>query len=574
MKGSRGLFILTSILIIAGTAVAAPAEVQIFPDNPGVEINHFGEYQIDITNPGTSQDTYTVTSSEHRLTVRPQQVTLEPGETSRVNAWFDPTEEMQAGTYTFPLKVTSSDGQTTSKTLSANIIKEHQTSVQAPETVTTCLSGETTVEVEVTNDGIQEETFQVISRQGSPETQQVTLQPDESRTVEITLSSDSALQETFNIISTSTSSYAQDSTEVNWNVENCYDSQLNVESEDVSGPAASTTTLEMSIENLGTREDTFNLETSYGELNTDQLTVDSGSSETFEIEVSPDQPETRQIEVTATGESQATRTIGFEAYNGMSSAVSYENSNPAVCEEYSDEEVSFSVENTGELEETFTVSTDAGNLSEDSVQLEPSESETLEQSINPAAMAGEGTSEISVTSTASTFGSPVTTATASVDLQNCWDASLNVVPEVTSVGENRSTVYEIELTNTGTRQNNYTLRKEGPDWTSIQPGSLNIQPGETRTSYLYAGAPFEKQGEVKISVIAEGTEIVEERTVTLRVDEEIRRSILNGRDLSSITGRFTESVSNLTGIEVSMPDNRILISLVLGLLLAAGVLYS
>jgi len=64
---------------------------------------------------------------------------------------------------------------------------------------------------------------------------------------------------------------------------------------------------------------------------------------------------------------------------------------------------------------------------------------------------------------------------------------MNVVPNVASAGENRSTIYEIQLNNTGTRENTYELSHEGPSWVDIRPQQVTIGAGESDTAYIYAG---------------------------------------------------------------------------------------
>jgi Ubp3 associated protein Bre5. len=145
---------------------------------------------------------------------------------------------------------------------------------------------------------------------------------------------------------------------------------------------------------------------------------------------------------------------------------------------------------------------------------------------------------------------------------------MNVVPNIQSAGENRSVLYEIELENTGTQRNEYSITSEGPDYISIKPESVNVQPNETETSFIYAGIPYdEANGTKEIRVQATGEMIQKQETVTLKIGEEVKKSLKNqgGR----ITGMFSQVTERVSGVG---DTTKLAVSILVGLLISALIL--
>jgi hypothetical protein len=150
---------------------------------------------------------------------------------------------------------------------------------------------------------------------------------------------------------------------------------------------------------------------------------------------------------------------------------------------------------------------------------------------------------------------------------------MNVVPEVASAGENRSVIYEINLENTGTRENTYELAYEGPEWVSIQPRNLTVAPGETGKSYMYAGIPFEKKGEARINVTGVGEQVRKSQEVRLVIGQEVQDAIESGEG-GGITGAFSNALGSIgSSITGSGTAAKILLSIIIGAAIVGIVLF-
>ncbi len=572
-------FLTTTALIIAfiGLASASAAELTIFPEESSTRIDSFTSYQVEIENVGPVEDVYTLKSNRPaEITIAPTRVpkegNLAPGETKTVNVWYNPREDASEGRHSFDITATSrASGERYSTTGYVNVIKDHKVDLQTAETSrTACLGDEAQYDIEVTNTGIQKDEYQLRTDFGELSTQDLELEPDETRTVTVTASSDEEVTENFNVrASSKLASYASDSISLEFEAETCWDSEVSLSPESQDVAAFTEAEYDVTVSNTGTRLDSFDLSSNMGEIEETTLEIPGGETSETTLTVVPEELGTEEVEVTADSTVTSTGTAQLEAYNGMDLDVRFGDS-PVVCER-EDVETTVTVENTGEATETYELEENRGDLEETEVTLEPGEEQQVNLDVNTEDLE-VGTHELEVTGTSTTFGEPVETATTDLEIENCWDLEMDAVPEVASAGENRSTVYEIRLENTGTRTNTYELTHDGPEWISIAPTTQELEPGEKETSYMYAGVPFEKKGELKITVTGTGNEVERSKTVELLMDKDIEEAIESER--GRITGAFTERAGQMVQ-RVTGADNlsRVAIAVLVGLTITAVILY-
>jgi uncharacterized membrane protein len=571
MKLSRILATIIIVTMTAGLASASPADLTIFPEESSTEINSFTSYEVEVENSGTVKDVYEMQHNyPGEISVAPNKVELEPGQEETVNVWFNPRQDRDEGRYQFSITADSqADGQEYSVSGFVNVIKDYKVDVDVDQANSVCKGETARYNVEVTNDGIQSDQIALSTEFGELSENRVTLDAGESTEVTVTANSEEALDRNFNIKASSTSvSYATDTESVAFTSETCYQSSMSVSPETSETSAFNEAEFDVTVQNNGTRKDEFSLNADRGELSTSNLEVEPGSTETATITFTPEELGEHQIDIEASGRSTTTQTVTVEASNGMESEVSFDEAKTVCRDESTTYEAT--VENTGTADETFTLSTNIGDLSSEQVELDEGEDKEVDVQVNSSGME-DGEHTLTLESQASTFEEPVNSGETTLTVENCWDLDMNIVPEVASAGENMSTIYEIQLKNTGTRDNEYRLVKEGPEWIEIRPEELEIASGQTATAYMYAGAPFEKKGEVEITAVAEGTEVRESQTVELVIGQEIEEAIRNG---NGITGRFMNSATGLYNT-VTNADNvqRGLAAVILGLLLTAAILY-
>lgn len=569
------LLAITVLLVISTMSVAAsPAAMTIFPEESSTQINSFTSYEVEIENVGTVKDVYTLSSKSSQVSIAPREVSLDTGEQETVNVWYNPSQKMEAGTYGFTITATSrGTGQSYSVDGTVEVIKDHEVSVSVEDrSRTACLGEQVTYEVEVTNEGLQKEEFAVSTGFGQLSKTSVTLEDGETQTVRVTASADTAMQKNFNVVAASKTSYAESIANLDFESVVCYDSDVSATPGSQEVAAETEAEYEITVRNTGTKMDVFTLSTSRGELDDTQLVVDGKSTDSTTLSYTPSELGERQITVTAKGNSQSSATVTADVYNGMNHRVSFDSQSRSVCERGT-ATYTVTVTNTGEADETYRLQANTGELEDTEIDVDTGDSEEVELTVSAQDRDTGTTRDIRVTATADTFDAPQKTATSQFTVENCWDLKMNVVPKVASAGENRSVIYEVHLTNTGTMENTYTVTKEGPSWVSIKPDELEIASGESKTAYMYAGIPFEKEGQVKIEVTSEGNNVRRSQTVDLVIGEDLRDAIRSERD--RLTGSFSRLVSDISETVTSSSNaQKILASIVIGLAISLVVLYS
>ena len=581
MNSSSKLVILSTLLTLSVALTAAsPAEVTLFPQESSTRIDSFTSYEVTVENTGPVKDIYSLTSSDSSaIDIAPRQVELEAGESEVVNVWYNPDTQKEAGRYSFDISAQSrANGNTYSAQGFVNVIREHDVSMNVQEPGSVCLGERATYSVELTNEGLQKETFELTSPVGGFSQEQVTLEDGETQTVELYVSSEEEREESFNIVAASTTSYAQSIQSVSFQAETCYSSEVVVNPGSQRAASGNTAEYDVTVRNTGTRADEFVLQSSEGELENTTLQVPAKSSATTTFEYAPEELGEQQVQITAESEVTSTAKASATVYNGMESEITVPQQTVNTCEN-TETSTPVNVENTGEAQETFTLQTTRGNLSQQEVTLEQGASQQLNLSYSTGDEASQA--NYRVTSTASTFGEPSDTVSGTFNVENCYDLQMNIIPEVASAGENRSQVYEVRLENTGTQENTYELSYEGPSWIDIRDRendenerTVTVTPGETGYADIYAGVPFQKRGEVEITATAVGQQVEQSKTVTLVVGEDIEEAMESDEGGGSITGSFTDAATGLLNqIQGQGSLARAALAIIAGLLLTAAILY-
>ncbi|MFB6180445.1 MAG: hypothetical protein ABEJ93_01070 [Candidatus Nanohalobium sp.] len=568
----------TVLTFTAAFAAASPADLSIFPQSSSVRIDSFTSFEVELENTGPVMDEYSLSASDaSAVSIAPRQVELEPGESEVVNVWYNPDTGKEAGRYSMAITATSqATGKKYSVDAAVEVIKEHKVDVEVMESSkTACLGEKKTYTVEVTNDGIQKEQFKLSSEVGEFTTRKMTLEDGETVTTKLIVSSNKPVQKTFNVVAASTKSYAQDIQAVEFNSETCYASEVVVNPGQKRAAAGTTAEFNVTVRNEGTKQDEFTLKTSRGELEKTTLEIPAKESKTTQLQIKPTEKGKINVEITAKSEVTSKDTATVQAYNGMDMNLS---TNTVTTCENTTETTQITVKNTGKARETYTLKTDTGKLGTKEVTLRPGQKKQVGLTVDTAET-GIGQVNYKVEVKASSFGKPVKTVEGQVNVENCYDLRMSIVPEVASAGENRSQIYEVRLENTGTKENTYKLAYEGPSWISIKDResdedqrTVTVQPGETGFADIYAGIPFQKKGEVKITATAVGKEIKKSETVKLVIGKDIKKAIKD--DKGSITGRFTEKASNLADtLTASNTAGKAAIAIITGLILTAAILY-
>ncbi len=452
----RKLSLLAILLLFTAVTWGAAAE-------PSVDLREFSnqacptgsaKYAVDIANPGTAADTYTVEVNEEWSTVAPSSLEIAGGDTDTAYIWLQPPADMRPGTYSFTVDITSSETgetQTVSGTLQVLSCRAVTLSVDDPDQ-TVCRGDTATYNVQVRNTGEAEETYELAASAGSLSHTEVTLAPGESSTVELTAYSDQEASETITVSAESTTSYAADSTEVAFTAEQCRD---------------------------------------------------------MELFVSP--------------------------------------SEEVICEDETGE-FDITLQNTGNIEDTYSLTTNVDGASVPDVTLEPGASETFKVEI---AESMEGIHTVVARATSQSFSQLTRSESADLVVENCYDVGITTLGNHSiRIDQQDRQLMAFELENTGTRGNSYDLSFTGPEWTDLRPTETGLAPGERAMVYLYAAPDFfAEEGTYETTLRVTDASGLVDRVIDLTItvgDEEIVAET-NGEDEvdPGITGRLISQASGL-----------------------------
>lgn len=560
------------LTIVAGTAAASPANIDIFPSQSSTRIDHFTEFEVTVENTGPTKDRYELTSSSpSEIDIAPSEVTLDAGSQETVNLWYNPQIEKDEGTYSYTVTATSqASGQKYSDNAEVSVIKEHKVDVTVDQrSKTGCLGEQVEYRLQITNTGIQKEGFDLVTDRGSLSVNSLNLEDGETQNATLVISSDSPVERNFNVVASSKESYADDIQNIDFEAERCWASDLSITPGSQETPAKTESEFEVTVRNTGTKADSFVLSTNQGELANTDFQIESGSSATTTLSVTPQETGETKLKLTADSEVTSTGTASLTSFNGMDMDVSTESKKINVCED-EDAEIKAKIENTGAAEETYSISSSDGLLEEEKVVLSPEEDKEVEIDLNTSEREA-GKYPVEVTAKAQSFGQPTKTASSNVNVNNCWDLDMSVVRSVASAGENRSIIYEVKLNNNGTMQNTYELSHEGPSWVSVKPEEITVNPSQTKTAFIYAGIPYQKEGEVTITATAEGNEVVRSKSVRLLIGQEIEEAI-EDRTGGGLIGSFAQDFSGALEGATGQDSSKLLLSVVVGLGITALVL--
>ena len=574
MDLSKLSLILIITILTSVSATASQAELTIFPEQSSTEINNYTHYEVGVQNVGPVKDVYEIQHNypgEIRHSAEGNPVELEAGESKNIQLWFNPNSDRSEGTYQFTISAKSrADGNSYSTKGRVTVIKDYNVDISVEPSKTVCRGETATYNVQITNEGIQDDEFALTTGKGQLSKKRVALGPGETTTVTLTVKSDTETSQNFNVGATSTSvTYASDSENLQFNAETCYESSIEVTPETQKAAAFTPAEFNVAVTNQGTKEDEFTLESDQVDIS-GSPTVQPGETATGTFTYTPEELGRQQITVTASGNSEATTTATVKAYNGMKSNVDIE-SGRTLCREQT-AQIQASITNTGEASEEFTLSSNRGTVSQESITIQEGETENVNISVDAGEL-NDGSHALTLQSKAATFNGPTSSDTAEIAVENCWDLEMEVVPQVASTGENMSTIYEIRLNNVGSRENTYELAHNGPEWIQIRPDSVTVPSNSKEVAYMYAGPPFEQENKsLEITAVARGKDVERSQTVELVVGEELRDSILSGR--GGLTGSFTASTSRLAAaFEESSNLERGITAITLGIIITLLIIY-
>lgn len=211
-----------------------------------------------------------------------------------------------------------------------------------------------------------------------------------------------------------------------------------------TGCIGDTETFSLDISNLGKTDETFMITSTSGILGQDEIALESGESKkvTLRIPVTGDK-KTVDISVkskTSYAEDQKTlRIMGINCYSQVATITP---ESKTMCIKDSSD-FTLTIKNTGTKEDTYTITTDFGELSSEALTIEAETEKKVKLTVSPEDM-GQYTANIEVKSPHETNKLSVTIAA-----QNCKGVAVITIPKEKRVCKGDIAEYSVTVKNTG-----------------------------------------------------------------------------------------------------------------------------
>ena len=515
---------ITFALLLVGFVGASQVQLDLFPNKASACPSHTAYYELNVKNIGPVQDTYKITSSNPDvITIAPDMITLNSGEVySDPHIWYTPKTTTEPGTYDFKIYVTS---QTTGKRYSIDgiidVLACHDVDITPVSSVMRgCVGESSSIDLSISNKGRDEETFVLNTNYGKLSQVEVTLKPGTSETVTLTAENNNIGKRDIRVSAQSTSSYAHESKIIELQTEKCYNSAVIVAPERNELCVGIEGSFSVVVKNTGTKSDSFVLSSTGGRLQDNNLIIAPGESKETKLYFTPQELKEYKITVNAQGKSESSDTVTAVGLNCKNVAVLLTPSERTVCEngltDYTVE-----IQNTGKVSDVYELISNIGSLGKTEVALEPNQKDTVDLQVD-ARKLGTGIHIVKVRAESKYISSVRDYSEVKLNVENCYDLNMNVVPQEARIEPGKGTLFEITLQNTGIKENKYNLSVQGPDWSSLKPTYVSLSPEQSKVAYLYVAAPYNISGTFNFKIMAEdqsGT-VQKIKTISVSVGEE------------------------------------------------------
>ncbi|NOQ55263.1 MAG: hypothetical protein GQ477_00490 [Nanohaloarchaea archaeon] len=492
-----------------------------------------------IKNLGTDTDRYTISSDSNWITIGNDIITLEAGRSKTFALWIKPAINAEQGQYTITLTATpdSDKDQKYEDSMDFIVMKCHGLEMTAnTDKIDACIGETETVDIILSNTGKTEETFILTSTTGTFSTDRMTIASDTEKTATLSIPV-AKNKEIVTINAQSTTSYATGTTEIEVVSEGaCYSiAVLNIPPQ-ITVCKGDTAKIVVTAKNTGYKTDTFTLSTDAENayFNNEELELKSKEVKETYLEISTDESEIGDLDYSITIDSENAKDT---AYGTITIETCYtaeliaDKTETSVCPGAS---TGFEVEikNTGKKEDTYTIAASKGSLSETEITLDAGTGETILLVIETEKTDTEDTNILLTLNSERTEDNKEFIVSMR-EFDDCYGLSVTSDSDSIFAEDLKGYLYTLTIKNDGEFEAGYTASIDGPKWTTINPDTMSLTPGDSTEVYVYASPEYDTaEGTYSITVSIEsdqGTMIEKELTFAFKSEETV----------APITGQIT-----------------------------------
>ncbi len=466
-----------------------------------------------IENTGTEQDTYTLTADNDWATIAPDKITLNSGQKSEFHVYITPSD-INAEPIEYPIVIKASSlNAEDSETITLDLLKCHGVGIVFDKTVdTSCLTDRAIFTMDVTNYGTVEETFDLTTTTGILSKKTVVLDSGMTETVELSVDVTKEKESVF-VEAQSRNSYAAITEIVDIVGVNCYDAKLQLFPETKTMCVDEESTYTVEIMNQGTKEDTYALETNFGELSDTELNIPAGETKTTTLTVFPTDMGDYDINVAATSiHTVMSAKAKLSSINCKGIAVLAIPPELSVCKG-STARYLITMKNIGSRADTFTIETNMGDIVDGVLDIDSGEVKDTYLEIDTNGL-DFTTYDFTVTATSTIDDS----AKGTLVVENCYALDFSVEENTKSVCPAKDAKYLFTLKNTGKNDDTYNLSVDG-GLGVFSEDSVTVDAFSEKTVELYVATDFEDTMNKELSVTATSLHVFETEDIVIGFKE-------------------------------------------------------
>ncbi len=485
------------VLALMPVYASASAGVDLLLDTNEAKLCSCSTEQITGTLRSDVAGTYTIKSNSKWATIAPDAVTLEAGESREVYVYITPDCISMPNEYPIEITAESSAGIKSSKEIVTTILPCHNVALTIiPSKAGACLDEVAHFAINVTNNGKASEDFIISATDGVLEVEKITLEGGETKSVGLDVTAKGTKKEV-TITAKSASTYASDSRTVEVNGINCYSSSLAIMPEEKSACLYDIANYTLTLKNTGTRPDIFRLNSSFGMLSENEMSINAGESKTVYLTAASDVVGDYPFDITAISQRSRADAKGlFTAVQCRGVEAEIAPGEQTVCKGFP-VNYSIDIENTGSLDDTYTLTSGIGVLEKENVSVPEKSVATVMLSIP----AGELEDRNFINIKATSVGDTKITALGSTTLytENCYIVNSSADLPKNKICAGKTAVFGIELTNAGKLADEYSITATSGN---LSKSNVSLEAGEKTGISLSVPTEINDSGKLEIFVEA------------------------------------------------------------------------
>ena len=472
-------------------------DVQLSIDNKYKEVcieeNKSAVYYLSIDNRGKYSDTYTLSASASWAVFSDNKITVEPGKMKTVAlALFPP--ESATGLQAVNVEVSSQKFYAKdSDTVQLNLQDCYQMAADLqPAEVSICLGEVITQKLLISNLGMKSDTYSVfVPNWVTVDKPVVTVSP--KGTAEVTLSLKPAQKgKTFFNVTVASPKDTSKTLSAVVTADECRGVAVIMSPPQLSVCQTVPAEFMVSVKNLGTIQDTFNITATEGVPEFSKLSLNPGETREFKLSVSNlTQTGTRKVTIAAaSGQITDSASSDITVENCYGASVDLTPQEQSACFG-SVINYTTAIRNTGKLADTYTmrVESELASITRQ-VQLSAGELRMEYFSITVPETSASKTYPVKVTINSSHIQSSASSTLSGKSRADCYSVQISVKDDTSKVALCNATTVPVKVKNTGERLANFTVSVSGPSWVYLSPDSVQLSSGQEQEVYLYFSPCF------------------------------------------------------------------------------------